>query len=113
MTRRFRIVPVLAAAGVLAAPAGAHGSHVTTLHVGDTLTVSGRTGSTAGHVRRAVGRVVVQGRWDGGRRYVVTTTRTDGNGRYHFVVRPHRRGVLVLRILPPDRHAQRFVVRVL
>jgi hypothetical protein len=101
------------AAAALAIPAFAYGSPVTTLHAGDTLTVTGRTGSRPGHVGRAVGRVVVEGRWDGGRRYVVTTTRTDDDGRYHFAVRPHRHGWLVLRVLPPDKHPQRFVLHVL
>jgi hypothetical protein len=104
---------VLAAVAALASPAFAAASRVTTLHLGDTLTVTGITGSAPGHVRRAVGPVVVQGRWNGGRRYVVTTTRTDTNGRYRFVVHPHRRGSLVLRIVLPDRHPQRLVVHVL
>jgi hypothetical protein len=106
-------VALLAAAAALVAPAWAQGARVTTLHVGDTLTVSGRTGSARGHVRRAVGLVVVEGRWNGGPRYVVTTTRTNAAGRYHFVVRPHRSGWLVLRIVPPDKRPQRFVVHVL
>jgi hypothetical protein len=113
MTRAVRIALVLAAAAALAVPAFARGSRVTTLHVGDTLTVSGRTGSAPGHLRRAVGLVVVQGRWNGGRRYVVTTTRTDSDGRYRFRVRPRRHGWLVLRVVPPDKHPQRFVVHVL
>lgn len=98
---------------MLAVPAVAHSSRVTTLHVGDTLTVTGRTGSAPGRVQRAVGLVVVKGRWNGGRAYVVTTTRTDVDGRYHFAVRPHRHGTLVLRVLPPDKRPQRFVLRVL
>jgi plastocyanin len=102
-----------AAVAALAVPALAHGARSTTLHVGDTLTFTGRTGSRPGHLRRAVGLVVVQGRWNGGRPYVLTRTRTDAQGRYRFVVRPHRHGLLVLRILPPDRHPQRFVVHVL
>lgn len=107
------VVAGIAAAAALAVPVEAQGARVTTLHVGDTLTVSGRTGSARGHVRRAVGLVVVEGRWNGGRRHVVTTTRTDADGRYHFVVRPQRRGWLVLRIVPPDKRPQRFVLHVL
>jgi hypothetical protein len=104
---------ILVALAALTVPSVAEGAKARTLHVGDTLTVSGRTGSAPGRLRRAVGRVVVEGRWNGGRRYVVTTTLTDEDGRYHFVVRPHRHGWLVLRILPPDRHPQRFVLHVL
>jgi hypothetical protein len=61
---------------------------------------------------QAVGAVVVRGRWDDGRWYVVTTTRTDAHGRYAFSVRPARRGVLTLRVTPPDRHERRLVLRV-
>lgn len=113
MRRTCGIAAVVAVVAALAAPAFARGSRVTTLHVGDTLNVTGITGSAPGRVRRAVGRVVVEGRWNGGRRYVVTTTRTDANGRYRFVVHPRRRGSLVLRIVLPDRHPQRLVVHVL
>lgn len=113
MTNVARFAVALAAAAALAVPAFAQGSRVTTLHAGDTLTISGRTGSAPGRLRRAVGLVVVQGRWNGGARHVVTTTRTDADGRYRFVVRPRRHGWLVLRIVPPDGHPQRFVVHVL
>lgn len=115
LTRTASFTAALAAAAALSVPAGAQGSRVTTLHVGDVLTVTGRTGSApgSGSLRRAVGRVVVEGRWNGGRRYVVTTTRTDADGRYRFAVRPHRQGLLVLRVLPPDKRPQRFVVHVL
>lgn len=113
MSASLRIVTVLAAAGALAVPALAGSERVTTLHRGDTLTVTGRTGSARGDVRRAVGRVVVEGRWNGGKPYVITTTSTDADGRYRFVFHPRRRGWLVLRILPPDKRPQRFVVHVL
>jgi hypothetical protein len=113
VTRTVRTLAVLAAAAALAVPAFARAARVTTLHVGDTMTVSGSTGSARGHVRRAVGLVVVEGRWNGGKRYVVTTTRTDPDGSYHFSFRPHRHGWLALRVVPPDKHPQRFVVHVL
>jgi hypothetical protein len=111
--RLRRGLAVLTAAGALALPALAHAAHVTTLHRGETLTVTGQTGTPRGHVRRAVGAVVVEGRWNGGHAAVITRTHTDTGGPYRFVIRPHRRGMLVLRILTPDKRPQRFVVRVL
>jgi hypothetical protein len=107
-----------AAAAVLAlalvAPAGAAtGAPPTRLHVGDTFIVSGQTGSARGRVTRAVGLVVVRGSWAGsGRWYLVTTTRTDANGRYRFRLRPRMRGVLTLRVSTPDHVPHQFVLRV-
>lgn len=111
MSRRFAVA--LAAVALLAAAPSASAARVTTLHLGDSLTVSGRTGSLPGRITRAVGLVVVRARWNGGRLHVLTTTRTDRTGRYHLRVRPRRRGLLVLRVQPPDRHEQRFTIRVL
>jgi hypothetical protein len=111
MLRRALLAASLAAA--LAVPATVAAAPVTRLHLGDTFIVSGQTGSLRGHVRRAVGLVVVRARWDGERWRVLTSTRTDANGRCRFQVRPHRRGVLTLAVGTPDRHERRFVLHVL
>jgi hypothetical protein len=111
LRRAFPAVCAIAIACALTGTASA--ASVTTLHVGDTFIVSGVTGSRPGEgVKRATGAVVVRGRWGGGAWYVVTTTRTDANGRYRFKVVPRRRGQLTLRVSTPDRRVRRFVLRV-
>jgi 5-hydroxyisourate hydrolase-like protein (transthyretin family) len=84
-----------------------------TMTLGSTFIVTGRTGTATGTTLRAVGVVVVRGRWNGGRWHVITTTHTDRHGRYRLTVKARRRGVLSLRITPPDRQDKRFVLRVL
>ena len=114
MGRRHPRLVVLAALGAaLALPARAlPGQNVTTMQLGATFTATGRTGSAPGHHVRAVGKVVVAGRWGAGAWRVLTTTRTDRAGRYRFTVKPQRRGNLTLRITPPDRHVRRFLLHV-
>lgn len=112
-----RLPSVLALAAVIiaasTAPAADSAPPVTTLHVGWAFSVTGRAGLFPGRTSRAVGTVVVRGRWGTGAWRVLTTTRTDTSGRYHFTITPRRRGYLALRITPPDAHDRRFVLHVL
>lgn len=104
---------LIAAVAVAAACAATAGSaQHRTIRLGWTYVVRGETGFRPGAAHRAVGLVVVRGRWRGGHWHVVTTTRTDAHGRYRFAVKPARRGILTLRITPPDRFEIRIVVRV-
>ena len=82
------------------------------MKLGSTFTVTGRTGSETGEHTRAVGKVVLSGRWGVGPWHVLTTTKTDGAGNYMFAIKPHRRGNLMLRIAPPDHHVRRYVLHV-
>jgi hypothetical protein len=82
------------------------------LPLGATFTVTGRTGSVNGKHDRALGKVVVSGRWGTGSWHVLTTTRTDQAGNYAFRVKPHRRGDLTILIEPPDHHARHYVLHV-
>jgi hypothetical protein len=106
----FVALAVLAAS--LAAPALTAVGHSVTLPLGSTFTVTGRTGSVKGKHDRAVGKVVVSGRWGNGSWYLLTTTRTDQAGNYAFKLRPHRRGDLTILIEPPDQHARHYLLHV-
>ena len=106
----FVALAVLAAS--LAAPAHPAVGHSVTLPLGSTFTVTGRTGSVKGKHDRAVGKVVVSGRWGNGSWHVLTTTRTDQAGNYVFRLRPHRRGDLTILIEPPDHHARHYMLHV-
>jgi len=99
-------------AAVLAAAASSAGTTTERLALGDVFVAKGQTGIRPGSTHRATGIVVVRGRWGSGAWKVLTTTRTDAAGRYRFAVTPHRRGLLSIRISPPDEHAQHFVLRV-
>src|SRR5437764_15292523 len=112
--RRSRGLLLLAAvtAALAAAPAWAAKPQAKTLHLGETFLGTGQTGSAPGRSTRAVGFVVVHGRWDGGPWRIVTRTRTDRHGRYRFAIRPHHRGLLTLRIVLPDRRPQGYLLRV-
>jgi hypothetical protein len=83
-----------------------------TFRLGATFTATGQSGRLPGAAHRAVGTVVVTGRWNGGAWQFVTRATTDAQGRYHFKVKPVRRGQLELRIRPPDNALQRYVLRV-
>lgn len=110
--RRAALVLCALTALSVAAPATSAKTRVTKLHVGDAFIVSGQTGSRKGQVRRAVGLVVVRGRWNKGKWFVLTTTRTDLNGNYKFRIRPSKHGVLQVLIVTPDRLDRRYVLRV-
>jgi len=82
------------------------------MKLGSTFTITGRTGSETGTQARAVGKVVLAGRWGVGPWRVLTTTSTDSAGNYRFTIKPRRRGDLTLRITPPDHHVRRYVLHV-
>jgi hypothetical protein len=110
--RRAAFVLCALTALAVAAPAAPAKTPVTKLHVGDAFIVSGQTGSRKGQVKRAVGLVVVRGRWNNGKWFVLTTTHTDVNGNYKFRIRPSKHGVLQVLIVTPDRLDRRYVLRV-
>ena len=95
---------ILAAAAVC--PVAAYAAAARTLHLGDTFKVSGYAS------RQATGTVVVKGRWGNGPVQLITTTRTDKGGHYAFVVKPPRRGIWTLQIVPPDHQTKQFVLRI-
>ena len=97
---------------VLALPAVATAGQGFSMKLGSTFTITGRTGSDTGKQTRAVGKVVLSGRWGVGPWHVLTTTTTDSDGNYRFAITPHRRGDLTLRIAPPDHHARRYLLHV-
>jgi|SRR5581483_2216464 len=105
-----RVAGAALAAAALGSAAATAGAATTTLTLGQTYVVDGRTAApSTGPAKHAVGLVVVRGRWGNGHWRIVTTTRTDTKGRYHFTVTPGRRGILTLRITPPDHRS--FVER--
>jgi hypothetical protein len=111
--RRFLLLVLAVVAAAFSAPAAAlSGPNVAKMQLGSTFTATGRTGSAPGRHDRAVGKVVVSGRWGGGPWRVLTTTQTDAEGYYRFTVKPRRRGNLTLRIAPPDHHPRRYLLHV-
>jgi len=112
----YAVAALSAAAFAAASPSGAARSvpapRTVTMALGSTFTANGQTGRLTGHGARAVGVVVVRGRWGDGPWSVLTTVRTDRQGRYRFSLRPHRRGVLRLRVTPPDHQMRQFVLHV-
>jgi hypothetical protein len=85
------------------------GRHLT-LTLGSSLMIKGQTGSNS--EQRTVGPVLVRGSWDGGPRFVLTSTRTDQHGHYRFSIRPSHKGVLTMQISPPDRRPITYVLRI-
>jgi hypothetical protein len=114
MRRGFKL-GVVATAAVTAVMAfmavAASATTVQRVPVGGTFTVTGLTGSVEGKTR-AVGIVVVSKRWDGSKFAYFTKARTDSHGRYRIAITPRRRGLLRLRIVPPDKHVVSFVLQV-
>lgn len=82
-----------------------------TISLGGTFIVSGRTGSAPGK-GPATGAVVMSGRWNAGPWLVVASTSTDSRGRYRLSIKLHRRGILHLRVTPPDGDDHLFVLHV-
>ena len=109
MRRRLFLIVALT---VLAVPSVATATESFSMKLGSTFTITGRTGSDTGKHTRAVGKVVLSGRWDTGPWHVLKTTTTDSAGNYRFAVKPRRRGDLSLRIAPPDHHARRYLLHV-
>ncbi len=112
MSRRFLSPVALVVLACALAPAALAGPQRFSLKLGETFVATGKTGGLKGHHERATGLVVVHGRWNGGKWYVVTTTKTDRLGNYRFSVTPHRRGTLLLRIASPDKQVHSYLLRV-
>ena len=113
LRRSTALLALTAAVGVLvAAPVRAAPPPALTLTLGATFIASGQTGSEPGKHQRALGTVFVRGRYGTGAWLLLKTTRTDATGHYRFTLRPSMRGVLTLRITPPDRRSRRYVLRV-
>ena len=106
------VLGAAAALALLAGTARAEPIHSATLHVGQLFTVTGYTGVPRGKDTNAVGPVIVRGRWDHGAYRILVRTRTDAAGRYRFKLRPDRSGTLTLRIRPPDKLVQLYVLHV-
>ena len=98
-------------AAAAAVPLAASAATTQTLHLGDSVTVTGHAGTT--HGRQATGQVVVHGQWGSAQPIFVTTTRTDRNGNYTFKFKPNRRGDFTLQITPPDHQRQRVVLHII
>ncbi|MGN6796953.1 MAG: hypothetical protein ACTHKS_02265 [Gaiellaceae bacterium] len=109
MRRRLLLFVLLAG---LTMSSTALATPVFSLKLGSTFHITGRTGSAPGTHTRALGRVVLSGRWGTGPWRWITTTKTDNEGYYRFGVTPGRRGNLTLRITPPDHHLRFYLLRV-
>ena len=113
MRRRLLLIVAPAVLAVsLAVPCLAVATPRFSMKIGSTFTVMGQTGSAAGKRTRAVGKVVISGRWGAGSWHVIATTVTDNGGNYRFTITPRRRGNLTLRIAPPDHKVRRYVLHV-
>lgn len=106
------VLGALVVAGNGAARALPTGLVNTTLQLGSSYTIQGRTGSAPGHASRARGPVTLTGRWDGGPWRVLDRTSTQPDGRYLISVRPSRRGRLQLRLTTPDRQVFSVILTV-
>jgi hypothetical protein len=109
MRRRLLFFIALA---VLVLPPSALAGRAFSMRLGSTFTITGRTGSDTGKSTRAVGKVVLSGRWAGGSWHVITTTVTNSAGYYRFTIKPRRRADLTLRIAPPDHHPRLYFLHV-
>jgi hypothetical protein len=101
---RYGPARVALLAGVATVTATASAAKVWTLQLGSTFAVKGQTRSLPGKSVRATGGVVVVKSWDGGKHRLITTALTDSHGRYQVAIKLTRRGLLTLRIIPPDKH---------
>lgn len=111
--RPLPLFRVAALAAALAAPGLAFsGADVTSMKLGSTFTITGQTGSMHGKHVRALGKVIVSGRWGTDRWHVLVVVKTDRAGNYQLSIRPQHRGNLTLRITPPDHHPQRYLLHV-
>ena len=72
----------------------------TMVTLGTTYSFSGRTGGTV--ARRAVGDVVLRGRWNHGAWATIARAKTDRQGAFSLSFVLGRRGTLDLRLLTPD-----------
>jgi hypothetical protein len=108
--RSVALIAMIAAVAILSSVALA--APVRTVPLGSTFTVNGLTGSLPGHSVRATGLVVVVKSWGGGGHRLTTAALTDSHGHYLVAVKLTRRGLLTLRIIPPDKHATTYLLRV-
>jgi hypothetical protein len=108
---RHGLALVLVVLGAGAVSVTASATTIRTVQLGSTITVTGQTGDPSGK-GRVIGVVLVRESWDGGASKLVKTTHTDSRGHYRFVVTLRRRGLLTLRVTPPDKHDQKFLIRV-
>lgn len=109
--RRGLTLGVVAAVVMGFTAAAVSATTVQRVPVGGTFTVTGLTGSVEGKTR-AVGIVVVRKSWGGSKFVYYTKARTDSHGRYRIAITPRRRGLLRLRIVPPDKHVVSYVLQV-
>jgi hypothetical protein len=111
----MRLGAFLAVAATTAAFAGtavAGGAPASrSIPIGSSFTITGQTGSEAG-ARPSTGVVVVRSRWRRDPWRVVASSRTDRRGRYRIVLALERKGLLRLRVSPPDGQDHVFVLRV-
>jgi uncharacterized protein (DUF58 family) len=112
MKARYALALIALLAGTVTVTATASAAKVWTLQLGSTFTVKGQTGSLPGKTVRATGKVVVVESWDDGKDRLITTLRTDSRGSYRVAVKPTRRGLLTMRIIPPDKDVVRYLIRV-
>jgi hypothetical protein len=82
------------------------------IRIGSFFTITGQTGSEAG-TRPSTGVVVLSGRWNTNPWHVVASARTDHKGRYRIAITLRRKGLLRLRVSPPDGQDHVFVLRVI
>jgi hypothetical protein len=82
------------------------------IRIGSVFTITGQTGSEAG-TRPSTGVVVLSGRWNTNPWHVVASARTDRKGRYRVAITLRRKGLLRLRVSPPDGQDHVFVLRVI
>jgi hypothetical protein len=54
----------------------------------------------------------MSGRWNAGAWRIVASAHTDVRGRYRITIKLHRRGILHLRVTPPDGHDFLYLLRV-
>jgi hypothetical protein len=111
LRRGLLLCVVAALVACAAAPAGG-AARPKLLRVGWEFIVWGQTGTPSRSAPHVVGLVVVRGRWADGHWHVITTARTDAQGRYRFAFRVRRAGWFNLRITPPDKGEKHFVLRV-
>ena len=110
MGRVLLLAVLTAVLACVAVPAG--DARPQLLRVGWKFIVWGQTGTPSRDAGHVVGLVVVRGHWTDGRWHVITTARTDAQGRYRFAFRVKRAGWFDLRITPPDKGEKHFVLHV-
>jgi hypothetical protein len=109
------VVALLAVAATTAALAGvaeaAGAPRARSIPVGSSFTITGQTGSPVGP-KPSTGVVVLSGRWNTDSWRVVASSRTDRKGHYRIAITLQRKGLLRLRVSPPDGRDHLFVLRV-